>query len=152
MLWKIAGLFAVSAVALFAIRAPASDALAGPGIIRITDRVVAFSKVDVGRPGMSTGDLEITRSRLFNKGITAKALGTAVIVCTVTGGTARSCTGTYALPAGKIMVGGTIQFRQFFQLAVVGGTDRYNNVRGTLTVTSLGGKPRQNVVLFRLVV
>ena len=46
---------------------------------------------------------------------------------------------------------GQILFRQFFQLAVVGGTGLYDNVRGTLTVTALGGKSRGNLVLFRLV-
>lgn len=153
MLWKIGGLSAVAAVALLAIRAaPASDALAGPGIIRITDREIAFSKVDVGARGTTPGDLEITRRLLFNTRITPKPLGTAEIVCTFTGGAARSCTGIYVLPAGKIVVSGPIQFRQFFQLAVVGGTGLYNNVRGTLTVTSLGRKPRRDVVFFRLVV
>ena len=153
MLWKIVGLCAAVAVALLAIRgSTASDALTGPGIIRITDRVIAFSKVDVGAHGRSPGDLEITRSTLFNTRITSKLLGTAEIVCTVTGGPANSCTGTYVLPAGNIVVSGPIQYRQFFQLAVVGGTGRYSNVRGTLTVTSLGRTPRRNVVYFRLLV
>ncbi len=152
MLWKIGGLSVVAAVALLAIRAAPSDALERPGIIRITDREIAFSKVDVGAHGPTPGDLEITRRLLFNRRITPKPLGTAEIVCTVTGGAARSCTGIYVLPAGKIVVSGPIQFRQFFQLAVVGGTGLYNNVRGTLTVTSLGRKPRRDVVFFRLVV
>ena len=153
MVWKIGGICAAAAVALFAIRgSTASDALTGPGVIRITDRVIAFSKVDIGARGTSPGDLEITRSLLFNTRITSKRLGTAEMVCTVTGGAARSCTGTYVLPAGKIVVSGPIQYRQFFQLAVVGGTGRYSNVRGTLTVTSLGRNPRRDVVFFRLLV
>jgi len=42
-------------------------------------------------------------------------------------------------------------FRQLFELAVLGGTGLYNNVRGTLTVTSLTSGPHVRDVLgFRL--
>jgi hypothetical protein len=39
-----------------------------------------------------------------------------------------------------------------YELAVVGGTGLYNNVRGTLTVTSLKQKPSRELLVFRLVV
>ena len=153
MLWKVGALSAVAAVAFFAIRGiPESQALQGPGIIRITDREIAFSAVDHGRRGRSPGDVEISRRLLYNRRITARPLGRADLVCTVTVGNWRNCTGSYQLPAGKIVVSGPMEFRSFFQLAVVGGTGRYANVRGTLTVTSLGRNPRRDVVFFRLIV
>jgi hypothetical protein len=50
------------------------------------------------------------------------------------------------------MVGGVIGSRLFFELAVVGGTGLYDNARGTLTATYLGGSPSKEFLLFRLVV
>jgi hypothetical protein len=152
MLYKSAALAALALLLVIAVRpAPASDALKGPGIIRITDRELDSATVDAGRPGRSPGDLEVTRKLLYNTRITPKSIGHAELVCTFTGVSSRNCSGTYSLPAGKIVVSGPVLFRQFFQLAVVGGTGRYDNVRGTLTVTSLGRKPRRDLVLFRLV-
>jgi hypothetical protein len=48
------------------------------------------------------------------------------------------------------MVGGVIASRLIYELAVVGGTGLYDNVHGTLTVTSLGGAPAREFLLFRL--
>ena len=50
------------------------------------------------------------------------------------------------------MVGGVIGSRLFYELAVLGGTGLYNNVRGTMTATNLGGSPAQEFLLFRLVI
>jgi hypothetical protein len=153
MLWKLGGLATAALIIYLAVESvQASHALQGPGIIRLTDREIAFSRVDNGRRRRSPGDMEITRRLLYNKGITPKPIGNAELVCTYTGGNKRSCTGTYHLPAGNIVVGGPMLYGQLFQLAVVGGTGRYNNVKGTMTVTSIGRRPRRDVVIFRLVV
>ena len=153
MLWKVNALAAMALLVFLEFRAgPASSALPGPAIIRITDREIVFRRVDSGRRGRSPGDIEITRRLLFNKRIRRKAIGHADIVCTVITGNFRHCTGTYVLPRGTIVVAGEMLYRQFFQLAVTGGTGYYNNVLGTLTVTSLGRNPRRDVVFFRLVV
>ena len=48
------------------------------------------------------------------------------------------------------MAGGIIGSNLIYELAVLGGTGIYDNVRGTLTVTSLGHG--QNLLVFRLVV
>jgi hypothetical protein len=151
MRWKLEVVGALVLVVLLQLHpAAASSGLRGPGTIRITDRQRALSEVDVGVRGRSPGDVEITRWSLYNTRITPKPIGHAELVCTFTGRTSRSCNGTYVLPRGKLVVSGQILFRQFFQLAVVGGTGLYDNVRGTLTVTALGGSRRGNLVLFRL--
>jgi hypothetical protein len=154
MLLKLGSLSVVlAALALVALwLVPRSSALKQPGIIRITDREIAYRLIDIGPDGRSPGDVEITRRLLFNRRITQRSLGHADLVCTFTFGNSRQCTGTYELPAGKIVVSGPMTFRQFFQLAVVGGTGKYDNVGGTLTVTSLGRKPRRDIVLFRLTI
>jgi hypothetical protein len=133
-----------------------SAALPGPGVIPITATTVSDVKVDTGRRGRSVGDLQISRQRLFcrrsSPSCVGKTIGHAEMVCTSTGGRSSNCSGTYFLPKGKIVVSGPKTFREIFEVAVVGGTGIYDNVRGTLTVTSLGGKPERFLVFFRLLV
>jgi hypothetical protein len=132
--------------------AAAAPRLTAPGTIRITSREVANTRVDVGKVGLSPGDMDIIREQLFNTRITPKAIGHAEIVCTYTVKTSRSCQGTFFLPQGKIVVGGPIYFPQLYELAVIGGTGLYDNVRGSVTVTTTSSKPRREVVIFRLTV
>lgn len=154
MRWKVAGLLAASLVAFLVIqRWPSSQALTGPGVIRITDQELRRERVEGGRPGLGLGDVEITRSLLFNRRITPKAIGHAEMVCVHATRTLRSCSGTFALPKGRIVVGGTLVYRQLYQLAVLGGTGLYDNVGGTLTVTLLSERPRrESLLVFRLTV
>jgi len=151
---KVIGFLAAGLLVFVVIQKwPSSQALTGPGVIRITDREIRHVQLDAGQRGLTAGDVEITRSLLFNKRITPKAIGHAEIVCTHTTRSLRNCTGTYVLPKGKIVVGGTILYRQLFQLAVLGGTGLYDNVSGTLTATLLSDRPqRESVLVFRLTV
>jgi hypothetical protein len=130
--------------------APASERLSGPGTIRITSRQVADNRVDVGKQGFSVGDVEIMRGLLYNTRITPKPIGHVEMVCTFIVKTSRNCNGTYFLPKGKIVVSGPMFYRDLFEVAVVGGTGLYDNVRGSLTVTSLGKNPRRDLLVFRL--
>ena len=121
------------------------------GPIRITNRENSYRRVDVGPRGISPGDMEIIRQSLFNRRVTSKSIGHSNLVCTFVDTRSRSCHGTYFLPRGKLVVGGTLRYRQFYELAVVGGTGLYNNARGTLTVTRTATGPTRDIVLFRLV-
>jgi len=144
---------ALAGLALFVIAvAPASQALDRPGTIRITTREVAHRIMDQGRAGRGPGDVEIIRALLYNKGLTPRAIGHGEVVCTFTGRRSRVCNGTYFLPRGKIVVAGALVFRQFYEFAVLGGTGLYNNVQGSLTVTTTTPKPRRDILTFRLVV
>lgn len=142
--------FGTCAALLAVVLAPAAAAVTGPATIRITNRETRLVRVDVGAPGRSPGDMEIITQSLFNKRITPKAIGHADLVCTFTIGISRSCRGTYFLPRGKLVVGGSLRYRQFYELAVLGGTGLYNNARGTLTVTRVGRKPSRDLLFFRL--
>jgi hypothetical protein len=128
-----------------------SARLEGPGTIRITSRQVTHLHVDGGARGNGAGDEEFYRQLLFNKRITPRPIGHSDVMCTNTGTGSMSCAGTYFLPKGKIMVGGVVGGRLFYELAVEGGTGLYNNARGTLTATYLGGLPPQEFLVFRLV-
>jgi hypothetical protein len=144
---------ALAGLALFVIAvAPASQALDRPGTIRITTREVAHRIFDHGPRGRGPGDVEVSRTLLYNKGITARAIGHGEVVCTFTGRRSRVCSGTYFLPKGKIIVSGALVFRQFYEFAVLGGTGLYNNVQGSLTVTTTTPRPRRDILTFRLVV
>jgi hypothetical protein len=144
---------ALAGLALFVVAvAPAAQALERNGTIRITTREVAHRVIDQGRRGRGPGDLEISRTLLYNKGLTPRAIGHGEIVCTFTGRRSRVCNGTYFLPRGKIVVAGALVYRQFYEFAVLGGTGLYNNVQGSLTVTTTRPKPRRDILTFRLVV
>jgi hypothetical protein len=128
-----------------------SEATTGPATIRISDRQTSFERVDIGRRGRSAGDIEVVNALVFNRRITPRALGHVEFICTYTVGLNRNCRGTIFMPRGKLVVGGTMRYRQFYELAVLGGTGLYDNARGTLTVTRTGRKPARHILFFRLV-
>ena len=129
-----------------------SSAATGPATIRITNSEISVTRVDVGAKGKSPGDLEVIRQRLFNRRVTQQSIGTADLVCTfVDSRRSRVCRGTYVLPKGKLVVGGSLLYRQFYELAVLGGTGIYDNARGSLVVTRMGVHPVRDRMVFRLV-
>ena len=129
-----------------------SEAGTGPATIRITDREVQVTRVDVGARGTSPGDTEVVSQKLFNLRVTPKPIGHSELVCTfVDSRRMRVCRGTYVLPKGKIVVGGSLDYRQFYDLAVLGGTGLYDNARGSVTVTRTHRKPVRNLVVMHLV-
>ncbi|TML43817.1 MAG: hypothetical protein E6G19_11170 [Actinobacteria bacterium] len=129
-----------------------STAATGPDFIRVTDRQFGYTRVDVGRRGLTPGDQEIIYDKLFNRKITTKPIGTARFICTFMTGRTRMCTATVALPKGELVASGTVRFRQFFDLAIIGGTGLYNNARGTLTIirTTRSPRPIRELLYFRL--
>ena len=128
-----------------------SEAGTGPAMIRITDRELAVTRVDIGARGTSPGDVEVVRTRLFQRG-TGTVIGRGELVCTfVDSVRSRVCRGTYVLPKGKLVVGGSLLYRSFYELAVLGGTGLFDNARGTLTITRTHRKPVRDLVVFRLV-
>jgi hypothetical protein len=136
----------------------ASSELSKPGVIRITNREVSRTAVDHGLSGASAGDQLIITHLLFNRRITARALGHQETLCThlgkggVLGGGSRSCNMTFYLPEGRLVAMGAVHNLLFYMIPVVGGTGLYDNVGGTLTVTFLGGRPARQLLLFRLTV
>ena len=148
--WLVAGAV-VGIVALGPLQSP-SEAGTGPATIRITDREVRVTRVDVGDPGTSPGDTEIISQQLFNLRVTSKPIGRGELVCTfVDSKRMRVCRGTYVLPKGKVVVGGSLEYRQFYDLAVLGGTGLYDNARGSVTVTRTHRRPVRDLVVVRLV-
>jgi hypothetical protein len=128
-----------------------SFAATGPATVRITAENERLTRVDVGLKGRTPGDQEIVWQVLYNKNVTQRPLGHAEFVCVFTAGRTRLCSGTYFLPKGRLNVQGPVRYRQFYELAIVGGTGLYDNARGTMTITRLSEKPQRSLALFTLV-
>jgi hypothetical protein len=127
-----------------------SAAATGPATVRVIDRQFSYTRVDTGRHGLSPGDSEIITTRIFNRKVTRKPIGSGRFICTFTNGLNRTCIVTVALPKGQLVATGGVRYRQFYELAVVGGTGLYDNARGTLTVIRTTRNPTREILLFRL--
>lgn len=128
-----------------------SDAATGPATIRVTTREVRYQRVDVGRRGRSPGDMEVVYALIYNRRVTPRPIGHFELVCTFTFGPSRTCQGVIFLPKGKLVLGGPVYVRSFYQVAVLGGTGLYDNARGFMTGTRIGRRPRGEFLLVRLV-
>jgi hypothetical protein len=130
-----------------------AQALNAPGTITVQGEEIRHAHLDIGKKGSSVGDLDVYTSLIYNKRITPRAIGRATMSCTAVSLSEQNCSATYVLPKGEIVVQGVIGSRLIYQLAVVGGTGLYDNVRGSLTVTSLHrDRPVRELLVFRLVV
>ena len=147
---RIVAAVGVAALGVASLAVMQGSAATGPAQIRITSTQLRSAVVDVGAPGRSVGDMEVFSGALYNRRITGRSIGRTELVCTNTFSGVRSCRGSYSLPRGKLVVGGTLRYRELYQLAVLGGTGLYDNARGTLTVTRITKKPRRELVVFRL--
>ncbi|HEY7149969.1 MAG TPA: hypothetical protein VH420_11050 [Gaiellaceae bacterium] len=149
-------LFVTGALAAFALVTGSvtsgSSELTGPGTIKLTTRQVGISLNNTGSVGRGPGDVLLIRELLYNRGIRKEPIGHSEMVCTYTGMRWQQCSGTYFLPRGKIVVAGSLRYREFFKLAVVGGTDLYDNVRGSVSATMYSRNPRRSILIFRLTV
>jgi hypothetical protein len=117
----------------------------GPATISITDRQLLDKQL-----GSGMGAREIVRTALFEHGGQRRRLGQASMLCTYVSDNQRSCTTTFTLPRGTIVVSGVLSTRLLYELAIVGGTGLYDNARGTLTNTAIKLRPRSDLLLFRL--
>ena len=146
-------LIAVLGPLVVALAVPGAQALDRPGTVQVTNREIRHAHVDQGADGTSVGDIDVYSSLIYNKRITPRAIGRETMMCTVVGASSQNCSVTIILPKGQIVAEGMIGTRLIYQLAVVGGTGLYNNVKGAVTITSLNRKkPVRELLVFRLVV
>ena len=96
--------------------------------------------VDVGTPGGGIGDMLVFQDRILDHG---REVGVEGGTCTITallagGHFQTNCVGTVSLPAGQIAFQGLVTDAPDKHMAVVGGTGRYRDAGGELTVLELG--------------
>jgi hypothetical protein len=149
---KLVGFTATGIVVAGVIALPGALALNRPGTVTISASLSKHTHVDVASGRRGAGDIDVYRSLLYNKRIQERPLGHADMICTTISGATQQCNATYFLPRGELVVSGVIFSRLIYILAVLGGTDLYNNVRGTLTVTSVRRAPSWDLLVFRLTV
>jgi hypothetical protein len=78
-------------------------------------------------------------------------IGSAEILCTMLSKTAGICSGAYQLPKGTIVTTGEVGPTSLrYAVAITGGTELYDNARGSLVVTTTSLRPRREVLIFRL--
>jgi hypothetical protein len=96
--------------------------------------------VDVGTPGPGIGDMLVFQDRILDHG---RQVGIEGGTCTITallpGAHFQThCVGTVSLAAGQIAFQGLVTDAPDKRMAVVGGTGRYRDAGGELTVLELG--------------
>ena len=129
-----------------------SSALNPPGgTIRITARDLDVVVDNRGPARRSIGDVLLIQPAALQQGDHEAGDRPLRHRLHVHGPRSRQCNGTYFLPRGKIVVSGSMRYRGFFKLAVVGGTDLYNNVRGSVSGTLYSRGPRRELLVFRLI-
>jgi hypothetical protein len=137
-------LLAVAALAsIVLLAAGAAHSLDGPRLVRVT----AVTVIEQGE-SEETSDVLFTNVDL--RGSAGNRVGSGSLRCVTGLAGVDDCLGTYVLLRGKIMVQGTRLRRDFYVLAVVGGTGIYSNVGGTLLATTLELGPRRERLLFSL--
>ncbi len=137
-------LLAVAAIVLLLLFATGpARSIDGPRLIRVTGVTVA-----------EQGEDEETSDALFVdqdlRGSAGNLIGSGTQWCIVGLKEVSTCLGTFTFARGRVMVQGTRQRRDFYVLAVVGGTGIYSNVGGTLIATTLELGPRRERLLFSL--
>jgi len=122
--------------------APSGPAAAIGGVLRydIAFRPFGENYVDVGTPGPGVGDMLVFQDRILDHG---RHVGVQGGTCTVTellaeGHFQTHCVGTVSLPAGQIAFQGLVTDAPEKHMAVVGGTGRYRDAGGDLTVLEHG--------------
>jgi hypothetical protein len=140
------------ALALGAVLAQSTAAgpATGPATITISDVQTASALVRHRRGAFAPGEVEIIQRALFNRRASPRPIGYAWILCTLVTRDTSDCTSTYLLPRGEIVTSGSLGSQLLYEVPIVGGTELYDDARGSLVVTTTRLKPRQELLVFRL--
>jgi allene oxide cyclase len=135
-------LMAVTAVAACALTAAAvalgsgSSGLTAPATVHVVEHPVTDQVIDIGAKGDSPGDQLPFNNPIFNGANTRRVgidQGNCVRASTVHG--RWECMWTTFLPRGQVTVEGPfLDARATTQLAITGGTGKYSNARGWMTL------------------
>jgi hypothetical protein len=135
---------AIGGVSLARAGGTASDATFTLNEVQKQITFVSVSHAAQGAPG----DGLIFRSALVNAGGTR--VGTLDVVCTLTFGSHLQCLGTYRLPGGTLtgtaLIPNDEQNTQPVQIAIIGGTGRYDQARGQVTSTVVNSTTNHDVI------
>jgi hypothetical protein len=154
-LGKGATIAAASAAVILAAAGIAVASASGPSIttattIRLDARGGSSTFVNVReKTGPAVGDEVILNQPLYSDANPDQVVGQGYVTVILVGGNAEQDHATLVLKQGQIDVAG-IQASNPFQLAVTGGTGRFQNARGEATVKLLPGPGNQASITLSL--
>jgi hypothetical protein len=104
-------------------------------VLRFIGHQTSLELIDIGKKGDSPGDQAVETETLLQHG---RRIGRDVLNCVASTVSAQGidalCHGALILQGGQIQFQGETTFATPFTVAVTGGTGRYQNVGGQLTV------------------
>jgi allene oxide cyclase len=118
---------------------PSAPSARATTTVSVVEHAATDVTTDTGKKGDSAGDVLTFANDVYNAQDSAK-VGTDEGFCvrTVKGKT-YECTWTTILPGGHLAVQGPFYDARNSTVAIVGGTGRYRNARGTMRLTSRAG-------------
>lgn len=134
-----------------ALLASSSPSLQGPALINITQGQVRHAGLQ-----RVIGDDEFWVYYLHNHRITKAVIGYSIMRCEFygrggpLGSGVSDCAAIYSLAKGKIVARGIVKTRDYYTLAIVGGTGYYSNVRGEVVATTIKELPHVEQLVFSL--
>jgi allene oxide cyclase len=106
-------------------------------VLTVIEHATTDATTDTGPQGDSAGDILTFANEVFDRG-DARVVGTDQGYCVrIVVGTSYECNWTTILAGGQITVEGPFLDAGDSTLAVTGGTGRYRNARGFMTLHSL---------------
>jgi len=151
MMLRICVLAAVTATAAGLVFGVSSGAAGDPArVISLLSVQQGGSLIDVDRSGgggPTRGDQYLFTDGLYRWNGTKRGqrIGTTHGIATITSPTTAFFTGTMTLPGGLIQGSGYFSFTARVEtIIVLGGTGKYNNAGGEVTITKLGGENSNN--------
>ena len=141
----------VGVLAAVLVATGASMAVAGSGddgdddggrTIRLVDKVVSEAELDLGETGFGVGDRFVFSGDLYKGDEKVGEDGGECIITRVVSETSQTanCVATLSLPGGQITVQGLVAFtadEEPFTVAVTGGTGRYDEADGEMTIETI---------------
>jgi allene oxide cyclase-like protein len=102
------------------------------------------SKIKRTKTGPFPGDLEYFELAVFKDAQLKKRIGTATVTCQFSVKKLAFCNAHYQLNDGELVGAGLIDFKiPNFAIAIVGGTGKYDGLRGELDATPAAHRSQQ---------
>lgn len=144
----LAGLLALAGGSAAVATPPATASQGATLRYDLSFRPQSENYVDLGTPGPGVGDLLVFQDRVLSRG---RQVGVQGGSCTITAllpdGFQTFCAGTVLLADGQISFQGLVSDKPEKRMAVVGGTGRYRDAGGELTVLELGVDERGTLTI-----
>jgi hypothetical protein len=147
-IWVLAAVTVTAAGLVFGVSAGAAADQAR--VVSLLSVQQGGSLIDIDRSGgggPTFGDQYIFTDGLYRWAgrKRGKRIGTTHGIATITSPTTAFFTGTMSLPGGQIQGAGYFSFTARVEtIIVLGGTGRYSNAGGEITITKLGGEDSNN--------